>query len=103
VCYDFKERTVVPTHYAIRTHLGGVGSNHLKFWLVETSLDGSSWREVDHRENTRELNGPFRAATFPVAAASRCRFIRLVGIGRDHARQDSVWLTAWEIFGGLFE
>jgi hypothetical protein len=42
VCYDFKERRIVPTHYAIRTNGTGPGYAHLKSWLVETSKDGKS-------------------------------------------------------------
>jgi hypothetical protein len=44
VCYDFKERRIVPTHNAIRTNLSGPGESHLKSWLVEAPADGKSWR-----------------------------------------------------------
>jgi hypothetical protein len=30
VCYDFKERRIVPTYYAIRTNGSGPGGFHLK-------------------------------------------------------------------------
>jgi hypothetical protein len=40
VCYDFRERRIVPTHYAIRTSYYG---SHLKSWVVETSVDGEKW------------------------------------------------------------
>jgi hypothetical protein len=42
VCYDFKERRIVPTHYTVRTNRYDHGSGHLKRWLVETSADGRS-------------------------------------------------------------
>jgi hypothetical protein len=52
VCYDFNERRIVPTHYTIRTNSWGPGYWHLKSSLIETLVDGSSWREVARKEGT---------------------------------------------------
>jgi hypothetical protein len=103
VRYDFKETRIVPTHYAIRTHPFGPGNGHLKSWLVETSADGECWREVAREEDNGQLNGPSRTGTFAVADGGRCRFIRLVNIGRNHFGQDNILISAWEIFGSLIE
>jgi hypothetical protein len=102
ICYDFKERRIVPTHYTIRTYWNGPGSGHLKSWLVETSADGESWREVAHEENNGQLNGSRFTGTFAVADGE-CRFIRLVNIGRNHYGNDCLAVSAWEIFGSLIE
>jgi hypothetical protein len=103
ICYNFKERRIVPTHYAIRTNLGGPGSLHLKSWLVETSADGENWREVAHEEDNSHLNGIYFTGTFAVADGGECRFIRLVNIGRNFFGSDSLYISAWEIFGSLIE
>jgi hypothetical protein len=93
----------VPTHYTIRTHsYNGTGGFHLKSWLVETSADGKSWREVA-REDNKQLNSPYYTGTFAVAGGGECRFIRLVNIGRNHAENDMLLISAWEIFGSLIE
>ena len=55
ICYDFKERRMVPTHYTIRTNHWGTGRFHLKSWLVETSADGENWREVAREEDNKQL------------------------------------------------
>jgi hypothetical protein len=100
ICYDFKERRVVPTHYAIRTNCFGPGeAHHLKSWLVETSADGESWQEVAREEENDQLNGSHFAGTFAVAGGGECRFIRLVNIGRNHYGTDGLFISAWEIFG----
>jgi hypothetical protein len=96
VCYNFKEMRIAPTHYTIRTY-------YLKSWLVETSADGENWREVDHKENNKQLNGAFRTGTFALTGGGECRFIRLVNIGRNHNGNDILSISAWEIFGRLFE
>jgi hypothetical protein len=103
VCYNFKEMRIVPTHYAIRTNSGYPGWQHLKSWLVETSEDGETWLEVDHKEDNNKLNGESRIGTFAVASGKECRFIRLVNIGRNHRGSDQIWISAWEIFGSLIE
>jgi hypothetical protein len=103
VCYNFKGRKIVPTHYTIRTHYGGPGNPHLKSWVVETSADGESWRAVASEENNEQLNGIYFTGTFAVADGGECRFIRLVNIGRNHRGGDSICISAWEIFGSLIE
>jgi hypothetical protein len=103
ICYDFKERRIVPTHYTIRTYDDGPGRAHLKSWLVETSTDGENWREVAREDNNKQLNGEYFTATFPVAGGEECRFIRLVNIGRNHQGNDYLCISAWEIFGNLIE
>jgi regulator of replication initiation timing len=103
ICYDFKKRRIVPTHYTIRTRRGGPGGEHLKSWLVETSTDGKHWREVSREEDNYQLNGELFIATFAVAGGGECRFIRLVNIGRNHYRNDGLFISAWEIFGNLIE
>jgi hypothetical protein len=103
LCYDFKERKIVPTHYAIRTNLAGPGYSHLKSWLVETSADGESWREVAREEGNEQLNGKWFTVTFAVAGGGECRFIRLVNIGRNQHGNDQLRISAWETFGGLIE
>jgi hypothetical protein len=98
--YDFKNRRVVLTHYAIRSSLFGP---HLRSWLVETSVDGQNWVEFDYRENNTELNGSGATRTFGTARSGECRYIRLVNIGRNHDDNDRIAISAWEIFGSLIE
>jgi hypothetical protein len=103
ICYNFKERRIVPTHYTIRTYHGAPGHEHLKSWLVETSADGETWREVAREEDNKQLNGSRFTGTFPVAGGGECRFIRLVNIGRNHFANDQLVISSWEIFGSLVE
>jgi hypothetical protein len=104
ICYDFKKRRIMPTHYTIRTHgFGDPGWAHLKSWLVETSTDGENWREVAREKDNKQLNGKWFTATFPVAGGGECRFIRLVNIGRNHEGDGQLVISAWEIFGNLIQ
>jgi hypothetical protein len=93
----------VPTHYTVRTNREGRDCEHLKSWLLETSVDGKRWRQVAREEDNRQLNGPSFIGTFAVAGSGECRFIRLVNIGRNHLMNDDFSISAWEISGSLFE
>jgi hypothetical protein len=93
----------VPTHYAIRSVRAGTGGGHLKSWLVERSLDGCKWGEVDCRENEMELNSSRALAMFAVAASQPCKFIRLVNICRNWRRDDCMMTEAWELVGTLLD
>jgi hypothetical protein len=103
LCYDFKERKIVPTHYAIRSNGGDMGWHHLRSWLVETSADGENWQEVAREENNKQLNGRYFTGIFVIGDSRECRFIRLVNIGRNHIGSDHLQISAWEIFGTLID
>jgi hypothetical protein len=66
ICYDFKERRFLPTHYALRSDDGDSGW-YLKSWIIKTSVDGENWQEVAREEDNRELAGCLLTTTFPVA------------------------------------
>jgi hypothetical protein len=57
LCYDFKDRRIIPSHYSIRTNYGPANWQHLQNWVVEVSDRGEKWSEIDGRENNSELNG----------------------------------------------
>jgi hypothetical protein len=67
ICYDFKERRIAPTHYTIHTNAGYPGGLHLKVWLLETSTDGQSWREIAREQDSEQLNRRWFTGTFAIA------------------------------------
>jgi hypothetical protein len=101
VCWDFREMRVRPTHYTIRS-----GSGTLKSWVVEGSLDGESWTEIDRQTNNQRFRtyGP-TVDSFAVSNPAECCFIRLTQTDKNHARypDDLLILFAVEFFGTLSE
>jgi hypothetical protein len=104
ISYDFKDRRVVPTHYSIRSQCKGFAYNiNPKSWILEASMDGKEWVEIDRRENNAELIERDVTRMFKVAKSEKCRFIRLVNIGRNHHGSDCLVISSLEIFGSLME
>jgi hypothetical protein len=90
ICWDFHEMRVRPSHYtAMATGLGS--------WVVEISVDGENWIEIDRRI------GEYFEDSFAVAETAKCRFIRLIQTGKNYFDRECVLLSAVEFFGTLSE
>ena len=106
LCYDFKERRVIPTSYSLRSNgWGGRGHYHPKTWVFEGSNDGKAWTELDHRDNNEDLNDKFAIHNFEITSNSHdtFRFIRLRQTGMNHNGSQELIINSMEIFGFLDE
>jgi hypothetical protein len=105
LCYDFKERRIVPEHEAIRSFHYDPCWEHLKPWVVETSADGESWKMIDHSEDNHEIAALHAKwnRVFAVARVVECRFIRPVKIDRTHRGSDQFHIVGWEVFRTIID
>jgi hypothetical protein len=100
ICFDFHGLWVSPTHYAVRSH-------SLDSWLVESSVDGVNWVEIDRRTGV----DPWVEKSFTVSNSDECHFIRLTQTGPnrpdpgydiDPPPDDySLSIGAFDVFGNL--
>jgi hypothetical protein len=97
ICCDFHELRVRQTHYMIRSY-----RKYLKSWVVESSLDGETWTEIDRKTDNNDFIDS-ETASFAVLNSPECRFIRLTQTGENHAESYSLSLRAFELFGTVFE
>jgi hypothetical protein len=91
VCWDFRELRIKPTHYTIKSWI-------LKSWLVESSLDGDTWTEIDRKTGSEDFK-VYGVASFAVSESAECRFIRLTQTGKTHDGHDYLAISAFEFFG----
>jgi hypothetical protein len=102
VSWDFREMRIFPTHYTIQ-------ASELMCWVVEVSLDGEWWKEIDRQTYIRgfssEENEPnvWNILSFAVSKPVQCRFIRLTQTCLNNERVDYLALRAVEFFGMLSE
>ena len=103
VCYDFKDRGVIVTGYAIKSYPGAPGGNHLKSWVLEVSKDGTKWDVADQRSSFTDLNSKAALCYMRIAKGIHepCRFVRLRQIGPNHHGSYALCLSALELFGTL--
>jgi hypothetical protein len=101
ICWDFDSRRVIASDYTIR---GCILS-----WIVEGSIDGSNWIELDCRRNVGEMRRPPCTCSFPIwnsrskSKRTECRLIRLRQTGENGNGEHCVRLSAFEVFGTLLE
>jgi hypothetical protein len=67
---------IKPIHSSIHS-LRNVTSNHLRSWMLEGSMDGQSWQELDRQENNTVLNSQGATATFSISRSSEIQMVRL--------------------------
>jgi hypothetical protein len=103
VKWDFHEMRVLPTRYSIQTHNSPADHCHLKSWVVEGSIDGLRWTELDRETNNDDLNGSLAIQLFSIAKSVECRLIRLRQTGKNHANNDALIFFHFEVFGSLRE
>jgi hypothetical protein len=96
ICWDFGEMRVRPTHYTIKAY-------RLKSWVVEGSLDGRSWTEIDRQTDNQDFKYGANTASFAVSTPAEFRFIRLTQTDKSHYGDDYLALRAVEFFGTLSE
>jgi hypothetical protein len=70
VCWDFREMRVRSTRYTIK-------AEWLKSWVVEGSLDGNSWMEIDRQTDNLDFKNWWNTVSFAVSKPVEFRFIRL--------------------------
>ena len=76
--------------------------------VLEVSNDGSSWTEIDRRDNNNDLNNSWATARFKVSKvpSESFRFFRLKETGQNHYLGCPCYyviINSLEIFGTLFE
>jgi hypothetical protein len=106
LCYDFGDGRVNLTHYSLRSRSSGSEDDYYpKSWVIETSIEGSAWIEVDRRENDVSLKGQNLTRLFEVSREEECRFVRPRQIGHNHysSSDDRLVLSGFELFGRLKE
>jgi hypothetical protein len=98
VCWDFGGMRLYPVNYTL-------GAWRLRSWVVEGSLDGKKWSEIDRHTNSQDFQAwGWVTATFPVAQPIECRLIRLTQTDRRLDSDDhDLGLRAVEFFGRLSE
>jgi hypothetical protein len=82
-----------PTHYTIT-------SQKLKSWVIDGSLDGQEWTEIDRNPTVYGVNG---TESFAFKNSVECRFIRLTQKDMTAEGETVLELSAFEVFGSLLE
>jgi hypothetical protein len=96
ICWDFHEMRIRPTHYTLK-------AGYLKSWVVEGSVDGENWMELDRETDNEDFRGRWNIVSFAVSNPIESRLIRLTQTDPNHCDGDKDRLALGEVefFGTL--
>jgi E3 ubiquitin-protein ligase HECTD1 len=104
ICWDFKEKRVVPTDYSIGSASKGMVQHfNLRRWVVEGSVNGSTWTVLDKQDENNELTAKPVTRTYPARGRDELQFIRLRQTGKNNNGSDNLAISFFEVFGSLLE
>jgi hypothetical protein len=101
IMIDFCARTIMITHYSLKTYHCAVGYSHLSNWDLEGYCQ-DRWVPIDQQRDNHDLNGRSKVHTFELQQPSTCSAIKIIQKGTNHHGDNYLILRAIEIFGELF-
>jgi hypothetical protein len=78
-------------------------SIYMKSWVIEGSVDGQSWTEIDQQSDNQDLKQSWRTVSFAISSRLDFRFIRLTQTEARHDGRECLSLRAVEFFGTVSE
>lgn len=99
--YEFKNNSVIPTDYSIRSISWGSNYCHPKDWVIEGSKDGENWEILDEQSNCSYLNGRSLSHTFKIknTESKEFRFIQMRQTGSNWKGNDYLLIESFELYG----
>lgn len=103
ICFDFKDRRVIPTNYSIRTIQGFPNTFYPKNWVIEGSNDNSNWKIIDEQNDCSYLKGDHVSHTFTIQnkKSKEFRYIRMRQTGENWNGSNHLGMESFELFGTL--
>lgn len=104
ICFDFKEKRVIPFHYSIRSYYHySKNAHHPRTWVIEASNDSERWEQIDEQKDCEGLNGRYLSETFKIKNDDNreFRYIRMRQTGPSWAGSNYLTIDSFELYGSL--
>ena len=103
ICYNFKKNRVIPTSYQIKSYPFQKNWHHPKSWVIQGSIDGNNWTDIDHKNNCTVLNEKSVSHIFPIKNDNSLEFhyIRMKLTDTNWCNNNFLSLGSLEIYGQL--
>lgn len=103
--YDFKNKKVRPTHYAIKSKPYGPGDRHPQHWVIEGSNSGEDWKVLDTQKDVKSLNDNSVTCAFEIQEKlgknEFYRFLRIRQTGLNACNSNWLGFSCLEFFGSM--
>lgn len=104
ICFEFKKHRIILTGYQIQTTRWGSNWNP-KSWIVEGSLDGDDWKNLDEQKDYPYLKEYDHTCNFTLENHTKlgCKFIRFRQTGPNWNNSNYFSLRHVELYGNIYE
>jgi hypothetical protein len=100
ISFDFKERSVSPTHYTIKSDNAGY---YIKSWEFEGSNDNNTWTQLDSRTTNDHSSGSV-VRTYSIPDTSMIPFFKYIRLRQTNTNANNshyLGLSGFEVFGRI--
>lgn len=101
---NFRNRRVKPAHYTLR-HYSSWGTEALRNWVLEASVDGTSWIPISTHVEDTALLGQGDTQTWAIPQSSKVvpyQHFRIRQTGPNSNAHNYLALSGFEIYGTLY-
>jgi hypothetical protein len=99
ITWDWTTTRIRPTHYTIAT----AGIRLPKSRVIETSMDGSNWTELDRQTDYESWKENGWVQSFPISNPVECRKIQLTQTGKNHDGSDEFLISNFDLFSAIID
>ena len=100
---DLQNLYVMPTHYALRHYISW-DTEAIRNWILEASLDGTSWITLRAHREDASLNQKGKVVTFELRSkGGRYRAFRVRQIGPNSNKHYYLSLSGFEVYGDVYQ
>lgn len=103
ICFDFKDKRIVPTHYQLRSGPWYKNAHNPKNWVIEVSNDNQNWEIIDEQKECEIINGKSIAHLFQISNSNsnEFRYIKMRQNGKNCAEGFYFNISSFELYGKL--
>lgn len=103
ICFDFKDKRIIPTHYQIKSSNAPPSYRQPKSWIIEGLNDNCEWENISSVKDCSDLNGDCFTHIFPVTSPNQKKYscIRMTQIGENWGNSYHLYINCFELYGKL--
>jgi hypothetical protein len=102
ISFEFRGVKIKPTNYTMRSAPAEANGANPRSWVVETSLNGATWNQIDRQDKVMGLKTPDTLACYCLGDCVATKFIRWRQVLKNFADNRELTLGAIELFGTLY-
>lgn len=99
ICFDFKDKRIIPSNYQIKSYDDGTPSDYPKSWIIEGLNENGEWENLSTVNDCSYLNGRCLSHIFAVTNPNQ---IRMTHKGKNWWSNKILQINCFELYGKFY-